>query len=350
VSDPRATVLFVDFNAQLRLEPRPPSDRVVISDAFELLATLPDESVDLVITDPPYESLQLHRSRGTTTRLTTNWFTTVANARLPELLALVYRVLRRDRHFYLFCDEVTADVIKQQQGVGADRLPNGARPCEAGFVYWKEILWGKTTLDGGRIRGGTGYHYRASSERILFFEKGKRPLADLGIPDVLLAARSTVPGPAVKPNAVVRTLLLQSSATGELVLDPFCGTGVVGVEARAHERRFLLGDIDLAYLDPSLAAVAPPGVARRVADGVEPIAPPDLEELGSAADEVREAAEAAGWLVGDAGTPQLAELLRIRPREREAALRRSLRAPPGPEEPPLLRAWRAWALSGRRIS
>ena len=339
----------MDLNAQLRLEPRPPSDRVVISDAFELLGTLADESVDLVVTDPPYESLQLHRSRGTTTRLTTNWFTTVPNARLPELFAAVYRVLRRDRHFYLFCDEVTADVIKQQQGVGADRLPNGARTCEAGFAYWKEILWGKTTLDGTRIRGGTGYHYRAASERILFFEKGKRTLADLGIPDVLLAARSTVPGPAVKPNAVVRTLLLQSSVPGEMVVDPFCGTGVVGVEARAHGRRFLLGDIDLAYLDPSLADVAPRGVPRAVPEGLEPIAPPDLDQLASAVEEVREAAEAAGWLEGDAGTSELAELLRIRPREREAAVRRSLRAPPGPEEPPLLRAWRAWAMSGRRM-
>src|SRR5947199_7984594 len=102
---------FVDFNAQLRLEPRPASDRVVISDAFELLGTLADESVDLVVTDPPYESLQLHRARGTTTRLTTNWFDTVPNARLPELFAAVHRGLRRDRHFYLFCDEATADVI-----------------------------------------------------------------------------------------------------------------------------------------------------------------------------------------------------------------------------------------------
>jgi site-specific DNA-methyltransferase (adenine-specific) len=349
VSGGRATVLGVDMNAQLRLEPRPPSDRVVVSDAFELLATLPDESVDLVVTDPPYESLQLHRSRGTTTRLTTNWFATVPNARLPELIAAVYRVLRRDRHFYLFCDEVTADVIKQQQGVGADRLPNGARRCEAGFVYWKEILWGKTTLDGARIRGGTGYHYRAASERILFFEKGKRPLLDLGVPDVLLAARSTVHGPAVKPNAVVRTLLLQSSAPGELVVDPFCGTGVVGVEARAHGRRFVLGDIDLAYLDPSLADVAPRGLVRAVADEVDAISPPDLDELDVAAADVREAAEAAGWLEGNEHTPELLELLRIRPREREAAVRRSLRAPPGPEEPPLLRAWRAWALSARRM-
>jgi len=170
--------------------PPPELGRILVSDAFELLRGLAPESVDLVVTDPPYESLQIHRARGTTTRLTTNWFTTVPNERLPELLREVYRVLRPDRHFYLFCDEVTADVIKQQQKVGAARLPNGGRKCSCGFVYWKEIVWAKTTLDGGRIRGGTGYHYRAASERILFFEKGKRALNDLGTPDVLLAPRA----------------------------------------------------------------------------------------------------------------------------------------------------------------
>ena len=89
--------------------PPPEQGRVVVSDAFELLRSLAPDSVDLVVTDPPYESLQIHRARGTTTRLTTNWFSTVSNDRLPDLLREVHRVLRLDRHFYLFCDEVTAD-------------------------------------------------------------------------------------------------------------------------------------------------------------------------------------------------------------------------------------------------
>jgi site-specific DNA-methyltransferase (adenine-specific) len=347
MSDPSGTVPAMTEGQLSLLSSAAVRDRVVVSDAFELLGTLPDESVDLVVTDPPYESLQLHRARGTTTRLTTNWFHTVPNARLPELFAAVHRVLRRDRHFYLFCDEATADVIKQQQGIGEERLPNGARRAKAGFVYWKEIVWAKTTLDGTRIRGGTGYHYRAASERILFFEKGKRPLADLAIPDVLLAPRSSVPGPAVKPNAVVRTLILQSSVPGEMVVDPFAGTGVVGVESRAHGRRFLLGDIDLAWLDPSLSDVAPPGVARAFRSEVDPSEPPDLAALADAPPDVRDAAEAAGWLDAGAPTAELHELLRIRPVEREAALRRSLRAPPSPEEPQLLQSWRAWALLER---
>jgi len=333
--------------------PPPEPGRVVVSDAFELLRGLAPESVDLVVTDPPYESLQIHRARGTTTRLTTDWFVTVSNQRLPELLREVFRVLRADRHFYLFCDEVTADVIKQQQGVGAGRLPNGARKCACGFVYWKEIVWAKTTLDGTRIRGGTGYHYRAASERILFFEKGKRALRDLGIPDVLMAPRSGVPGPAVKPGAVVRTLIAQSTEAGELVVDPFCGSGVAGVEARALDRRFLLGDIDLAYLDPSLASFAPrDAIVARAADVLEdPVEPPELEKLaeGSALADELDAASACGWLDAEGPTESLDKLLRMRPIEREAAVRRFLRTePPRPREPDRLRAWRSWALGGRR--
>ena len=333
-----------------------PSGRVVVSDAFELLRSLAPESVDLVVTDPPYESLELHRSRGTTTRLTTNWFATVPDVRLPELVQLVYRVLRRDRHFYLFCDEVTADVIKQQQGLSGARQTNGARKCSSGFLYWKEIIWAKTTLDGTRIRGGTGYHYRASCERVLFFEKGKRALNDLGIPDVLLAPRSGIAGPAVKPGAIVRTLISQSTLPGEMVVDPFAGSGVVGVEARAQERRFLLGDLDLAYLDPSLAALAPAGAAVVRATEAHPSdaaarQPPPVGALGdgtAAADEL-DAARAFGFL-DDGPTESLEKLLALRPKEREAALRRALRSSvPRPDEPFVLRAWRAWALSGRRL-
>lgn len=332
--------------------------RVVVSDAFDLLRSLPDESIDLVVTDPPYASLELHRSRGTTTRLTTDWFATVPDEKLPELLASVHRVLRRDRHFYLFCDEVTADIIKQQQGVGAARKPNGARHCASGLVYWKEIVWAKTTLDGSRIRGGTGYHYRAASERILFFEKGKRALSDLAVPDVLLAPRPGVPGPAVKPAAIVRTLIAQSSAEGDLVLDPFAGSGVVGTAARQLSRRFLLGDLDLAYLDPQLADAAPAGGARLLQHELdEAREPPPLEAIARAGEaqllsdaaEMRDAAAAAGWLEEGAITSALEELLAIRQVEREAAVRRALRSLPEREhEPRLLRAWRAWALSGRR--
>ncbi|MCV5901774.1 site-specific DNA-methyltransferase, partial [Escherichia coli] len=82
------------------------------------------------------------------------WFEIFPNARFEELLREVYRVLKKNAHFYLFCDQETMFVIKPI----AEKV---------GFRFWKPIIWDKVSI-------GMGYHYRARYEYILFFEKGKR--------------------------------------------------------------------------------------------------------------------------------------------------------------------------------
>ena len=144
-------------------------------DAIDWLKTLDSSSVDLVITDPPYESLEKHRKIGTTTRLkqskssSNQWFEIFPNQRFEELLIEIYRVLKKDSHFYLFCDQETMFVIKPI----AEKI---------GFKFWKPIVWDKVAI-------GMGYHYRARYEFILFFEKGKRKLNNLSIPDILVEKR-----------------------------------------------------------------------------------------------------------------------------------------------------------------
>src|SRR5438067_11289376 len=106
------------------------------NDAIDWLRGLQDASVDLIITDPPYESLEKYRAIGTTTRLkhskasSNDWFAIFPNARFPELFTEVYRVLRRDRHFYLYCDPETMFVAKPLAEA-------------AGFKFWKPLIWDK---------------------------------------------------------------------------------------------------------------------------------------------------------------------------------------------------------------
>src|SRR5690606_28414319 len=91
---------------------------IVCADAFDWLKSLQDDSVDLVITDPPYESLEKYRAIGTTTRLkmskssSNQWFPIIKNNQFEELLFHIYRVLRNNRHFYLFCDNETMFIVK----------------------------------------------------------------------------------------------------------------------------------------------------------------------------------------------------------------------------------------------
>lgn len=349
-----------------------PKFQLAHGDAVAWLRTLPATSIDLVITDPPYESLEKHRAIGTTTRLkhskssSNDWFSIFPNARFPELFAEVYRVLKKDTHFYLFCDPETMFVAKPLAE-------------QAGFKFWKPLIWDKclgpdtlvwtergvvriaeivagdrvaipeggttsvtavrktrapalrlTLSDGTRVvasrdhrfmrrdltlveagtlrvddalctrpvreragatvqthasprpsamsiaaiddvgvqelvdisvadrdelfvlangvvthncKIGMGYHYRARYECVLFFEKGKRKLNDLGIADIIEAPRVFNGYPAEKPVAVSEVLVAQSSEPGQLVIDPFTGSGSVGVAAVRAGRDFLGNDL-----------------------------------------------------------------------------------------------------------
>lgn len=244
------------------------SYELALMDAVEWLRTLADESVALGVTDYAYESLEKHRAKGTTTRLkqsdgsSNEWFDIFRNGRVPELMAELHRVLAPNAHLYMLADEeTTIDVVR----------PMGR---DAGFTWWKSIVWVKTKgantgelvelerdLAADEVKIGMGYHWRASNERISFLEKGKRRLNHLGWPDVLPAPR--VSGyPTEKPVSLLRTLIENSSSPGELVIDPFHGSGSCGEAALRCGRLFAGSDVSAkahALASARLAAFGQPG-------------------------------------------------------------------------------------------
>ena len=231
-------------------------------DAVAWLRQLPSESIDLVVTDPPYESLEKHRAIGTTTRLkhskasSNDWFSIFPNARFPELFAEIHRVLKRNTHFYLFCDPETMFVAK----------PLGEA---AGFKFWKPIIWDKVSI-------GMGYHYRARYECILFFEKGKRKLNDLGTADIIDVKRVNGGYPAEKPPAVSEVLIRQSTEPGQLVIDPFMGSGSAGVASMTLGRAFMGNDLCSEAVDITRSRLRESGGRE-----VETVpAGPELPQLG----------------------------------------------------------------------
>jgi site-specific DNA-methyltransferase (adenine-specific) len=211
------------------MQPNGPLALLAQEDAVQWLQRLPDDSVDLVCTDPPYESLEKHRARGTTTRLKMSkassnaWFSIFPNDRFEALFREIYRVLRNNRHFYLFCDPTTMFIAKPIAE-------------SVGFQFWKPLVWDKRKI-------GMGYHYRARYELILFFEKGKRALHDLSIPDVLSFDRIRAGYPAEKPLNLCKLLVQQSTNPWEWVADPFMGSGSVAKAALSCSRSFLGNDL-----------------------------------------------------------------------------------------------------------
>lgn len=234
---------------------RGPSFDLACQDAVTWLSSMQDESVHLVITDPPYESLEKHRAIGTTTRLkeskasSNKWFTIFPNDRFEDLFSEVYRVLARNSHFYLFCDPETAFVAKPI----AERV---------GFKFWKPLVWDKVKI-------GMGYHYRARYEFVLFFEKGKRKLSDLGQADIIVAPRIHKGYPTEKPPAVAEVLVNQSSSPGEVVADPFMGAGSSGVAAIRGGRAFRGNDLSTEAVEITRARLLEAGGLEEIHRGQE---------------------------------------------------------------------------------
>lgn len=200
-------------------------------DAVELMWMLDGESVDCIFTDPAYESINKHRYGAESCLRLRRWFESFLDVRYAEFFAAAYRVLKRDSHLYMMCDETTLDVIKP---IGRD----------AGFRYWKAVVWDKYPNGGG----GMGYHYRDAHEYVAFFEKGKRKLRDLGrdstvrIP-MLRNNRKRNHYPTRKPPELIEYFITNSTSPGEIVLDPFSGSGSSGVAALLTGRKYIGGDI-----------------------------------------------------------------------------------------------------------
>lgn len=209
---------------------RPDSFQIANQDAKLWLSSMATESVDLLIVDPPYASKEKHRGRGAKSRFGGGsrtrrpWFAVVPDDYFPGLFVGMYRVLRMNRHCYVFCDfEMLSWLVHCATA--------------AGFLVHKPLVWDKQHF-------GMGYHYRAQYEFILFMSKGKRRLNDNSIPDVLSVRKVFLRGPAEKPFELIDILVRQSTKPGELVVDPFVGSGVAGEAAINRECVFWGNDSD----------------------------------------------------------------------------------------------------------
>ena len=239
---------------------------LVQGDCIDVLKQLPDDIIDLTITDPSYESLERHRAKGTTTRLKDSrassnpWFTPFPNARYGELFGQLYRVHRDNTHAYVFCDSETEHILLTGHNPYL-KQPPVCPVVQAGWRAWPTLTWLKTKnavstskdvevdLTDDDLRSGMGYHWRRTEERIVFLEKGRRKLANLAWPNVFVGPRAGKHQfPTEKPENIIEKLILNSTNAGDVVLDTFAGSGVVGRVATKLGRRTILVDMNTSWI------------------------------------------------------------------------------------------------------
>lgn len=230
-----------------------PWGEVVVGDCLKVLPALPDQLVDLVLTDPPYAIN--YRSNRRTARPRFDWLTgDQPGDWIERLAAEAYRILKPDRHLYCFC---RFDTYPRFFGAFQD----------VGFTMKRTLIWVKNNHGSGDLRGD----YAPKDEWIIFAQKGRRPLNGRRSFNVLnynKVPSAELMHPTQKPVELLKFLIAKSTVLGETVLDPFAGVLTTAIAAVQTGRKVLAVEVEPAFVTaglPSLMAAveAAPRLVRR---------------------------------------------------------------------------------------
>lgn len=239
------------------------------ADALELLRAQPAQSVRLVVADPPYAIDKAEWDEFESLEVYVDW--------CDAWLAEVQRVLAEDGSAYV-CG--FSEILAEVKVRSAKRFAGGCR-----WLVWayrnKANLgsdWGRSHesilhLRNGRrvvmnvdaVRVPYNDHTRRYPERVQAVTSqyggasarrdrwtphplGAKPRDVLEVPTICNGMAEKTAHPTQKPEELLRRLVLASSDEGDLVLDPFCGSGTTLVVAERHQRRWLGADADARYV------------------------------------------------------------------------------------------------------
>lgn len=241
--------------------------RLEAGDCLALLDKLPPDSVDAVITDPPYSSGGFTRGDRATQATNAKYTQTGTLNVRPEFAG----DNRDQRSWVAWCTIWLGQCLRATVPGGYclmftdwRQLPAATDALQAGGWVWRGIVvWDK----GRGARSPNTSYFRHQCEYILWATKGASR-KDAGGPwdgcirlGVDQRDKHHVTG---KPTELMRRLV-QVCPPGGVVLDPFAGSGTTAVACQLEGRRFVGYEIEAGYLEVAQRRVEAAGQRREIA-------------------------------------------------------------------------------------
>lgn len=205
---------------------------LIHGDCLVEMKKIPDKSIDLVLTDPPYGM-----NYQSSWRTATSKFRKIENDNVLgwvcSFMTECFRVLKDDRHTYIFCNDYAISLFRDYMK-------------EVGFNTKRTLVWVKNNHTSGDLLGD----YANKTEFIVYAQKGRRLLNGKRDTNVLMFNRvGSLIHPTQKPVDMNEYLIGKSSLEDEVVLDPFMGSGTTGVACKNLNRRFIGIEKDETYFN-----------------------------------------------------------------------------------------------------
>ncbi len=230
-------------------------NKIILQDTFKALPLLPAGSVDLMIVDPPYN-------------LTKNFGSTVFREMggekyrvwLDEWLKLTIPLLKENASVYICSDWKTSIFIPEIAGkylLLQNRISWEREKGRGALNNWKnclEDIWFFTkskdytfNLDAVKIqrkvlapyrdKTGNPKDWQEDADSKTRFTHPSNVWTDISVPFWSMPENTS--HPTQKPEKLIAKLILASSNEGDVILDPFLGSGTTAVTAKKLNRHYI---------------------------------------------------------------------------------------------------------------
>jgi site-specific DNA-methyltransferase (adenine-specific) len=213
-------------------------NRIYQRDCIEGMRLLPDNSIDLAVTDPPYKltsggcrgGLNIVFNQTSKDEKESGKFFEIP--RFNDWMPEVFRVLKDGSHFYCMSnDKNLTQIIEAAEN--------------AGFKQLNILVWDKG------MHTPLGY-YMKNVEFIVLFRKGRaKKINNMGSKALITikGVRGNKVHPSEKPIDLFKHLIENSSLADEIVIDPFMGSGTTAISTVTTGRKFVGFEYEPKYVE-----------------------------------------------------------------------------------------------------
>lgn len=215
-------------------------------DCLELMKDIPDNSIDLVVIDPPYDFMSKHYSFGKT----------YAGAGAFGTLSRTYHKELDDSNIITGINEdVLKELIRVQKKVNIYIWCSKEQILKY-MNFFKDYNMDLLTWHKTNPVPTCSNKYLSDTEYILFFrEKGVKIYGTYATKKKYYVTptnkedKKLYKHPTIKPLEIIENLIINSSQENDTILDCFMGSGTTGVACKELNRNFIGIELDKDYFN-----------------------------------------------------------------------------------------------------
>ena len=210
-------------------------NKIYNEDCLEGMKRIPDGSVDLIVTDPPYlMNYKTGRRKDKTHRFNDVILNDNNEQLIVDYIKECYRILSDDTAMYLFCSSNKVDFFK--------------RELEKVFSIKNMIIWVKNNHTAGDLESAFGRKY----EIVFLVNKGQRKFNGERLTDIWEFPKVSNDGQLhqnQKPIELIKRCIEKHSNVGDVVFDGFMGSGTTAAAALDTNRNYIGFELDEYYFN-----------------------------------------------------------------------------------------------------